>query len=140
MVKRVTKSISNLSKNDRSISDLPDINNHAFQGPRRRNFRLGLKIRTKLLLLILSLLAIPYMGYDSVRRMEKFLLEGQMEALKLTSEGIATLLKDRANLFSDAEGIPEFLIPTQQLPQQLIEAIPFEAPINEWFSTKNITP
>ncbi|MBL10573.1 MAG: hypothetical protein CL402_08705 [Acidiferrobacteraceae bacterium] len=137
MVKRVTKSISNRSKNNRSVSDLPNIDNHAFQKPRRRTFRPGLKIRTKLLLLILSLLAIPYMGYDSVRRMEKFLLEGQMEALKLTSEGIATLLKDRANLFSDAEGIPEFLIPTQQLPQQLIEAIPFEAPINEWSSALN---
>ena len=69
--------------------------------------------------------------------MEKFLLEGQMEALKLTSEGIATLLKDRANLFSDSEGIPEFLIPTQQLPQELITAIPFEASVTEWSSALN---
>ena len=94
--------------------------------------RPGLKIRTKLLLLILSLLAIPYMGYNSVRTMEKFLLEGQMEALKLTSEGIATLLEDRDNLFSDQTGVPEFLLPFEQLPQELDITIPFEESLSEW--------
>ena len=94
--------------------------------------RPGLKIRTKLLLLILSLLAIPYMGYNSVRTMEKFLLEGQMEALKLTSEGIATLLGDRENLFSNQAGAPEFLLPFEQLPKELDIAIPFEASLLEW--------
>jgi dedicated sortase system histidine kinase len=101
--------------------------------------RPGLKIRTKLLLLILSLLAIPYMGYNSVRTMEKFLLEGQMEALKLTSEGIAVLLEDRDNLFSDQAGAPEFLLPFEQLPKELDIAIPFEESLLEWSETlKNL--
>ena len=94
--------------------------------------RLGLKIRTKLLLLILSLLAIPWMGYTSVRTMEKFLLEGQMEALKLTSQGIAILLEDRENLFSEQANAPQFLVPLEPLPTELNAAIPFETPIQEW--------
>ena len=94
--------------------------------------RLGLKIRTKLLLLILSLLAIPWMGYTSVRTMEKFLLEGQMEALKLTSQGIAPLLEDRENLFSEQANAPQILVPLEPLPTELSVAIPFETPLEEW--------
>jgi len=94
--------------------------------------RLGLRIRTKLLLLILSLLAIPWMGYTSVRTMEKFLLEGQMEALKLTSQGIAILLEDRENLFSERPNAPQFLVPLEPLPTELNAAIPFETPLQEW--------
>jgi len=94
--------------------------------------RPGLRIRTKLLLLLLSLLTIPYMGYNSVRTMEKFLLEGQMEALKLTSQGIATLLRDRENLFSEQIGAPEFLLPFERFPNELFSAISFEASIVEW--------
>jgi dedicated sortase system histidine kinase len=64
--------------------------------------------------------------------MEKFLLEGQMEALKLTSQGIASLLEDRENLFSKQAGITQFLVPFEQLPTELDAAIPFEAPLGEW--------
>jgi dedicated sortase system histidine kinase len=64
--------------------------------------------------------------------MEKFLLEGQMEALKLTSRGIATLLQDRENLFSEQAGAPQFLVPLEPLPTELDAAIPFETPVEEW--------
>jgi dedicated sortase system histidine kinase len=72
------------------------------------------------------------MGYTSVRTMEKFLLEGQMEALKLTSQGIATLLEDRENLFSEQANAPEFLVPLEPLPTELNAAIPFETTLEEW--------
>ena len=72
------------------------------------------------------------MGYTSVRTMEKFLLEGQMEALKLTSQGIATLLEDRENLFSEQANAPQFLVPLEPLPTELNAAIPFETPFEEW--------
>jgi dedicated sortase system histidine kinase len=72
------------------------------------------------------------MGYTSVRTMEKFLLEGQMEALKLTSQGIATLLEDRENLFSEQANAPQFLVLLEPLPTELNAAIPFETPIEEW--------
>ena len=72
------------------------------------------------------------MGYTSVRTMEKFLLEGQMEALKLTSQGIATLLEGRENLFSEQANAPQFLVPLEPLPTELNAAIPFETPLEEW--------
>ena len=111
------------SKADKFVPDAPLLN---------RQQRPGLKIRTKLLLLILSLLAIPWMGYNSVRTMERVLLEGQMEALKLTSEGIASLLEDRENLFSEHTGVPQFLAPFEKLPTELATAIPFEVDLDEW--------
>jgi dedicated sortase system histidine kinase len=64
--------------------------------------------------------------------MEKFLLEGQMEALKLTSQGIATLLEDRENLFSEYANAPQILVPLEPLPTELNAAIPFETPLEEW--------
>ncbi len=113
------------------VSRIEDANDTELLFPKTHP-RPGLKIRTKLLLLVLSLLAIPWMGYNSVRTMERFLLEGQMEALKLTSEGIASLLKDQDDLFSSQGGVPEFLIPFEPLPIALGEAIPFESSLNEW--------
>jgi dedicated sortase system histidine kinase len=65
--------------------------------------------------------------------MEKFLLEGQMEALKLTSQGIATLLEDRENLFSEQANAPQILVPLEPLPTELNAAIPFETPLEEWY-------
>ena len=69
--------------------------------------RPGLKIRTKLLLLVVLLLVIPWMGYESVREMEKFLLEGQEQALQLTTQGISSILGNRTDLFDPGVGEPE---------------------------------
>ncbi len=62
-----------------------------------------------MLLLVLSLLAIPWMGYKSVREMENFLLEGQQQALDLTSECIASFLSNREALFDPVGGVAELL-------------------------------
>lgn len=56
-------------------------------------------IRTKLLLVTLSLLLIPWMSYEYVRGMKNFLLTGQESALSLTSRAVATVLHDRPELF-----------------------------------------
>ena len=76
-------------------------------GPGNLRIRRGLKIRTKLLLLVGLLLVIPWMGYESVREMEKFLLEGQEQALELTTQGISSILGNRTDLFDPAVGVPE---------------------------------
>ena len=55
-----------------------------------------------------------------------------MEALKLTSQGIAILLEDRENLFSEQANAPQFLVPLEPLPTELNAAIPFETPLQEW--------
>ena len=62
--------------------------------------RAGFSIRTKLLLVALLLLLIPWMSYVYVRDMKTFLLSGQEQALSLTARAIATVLHDRPEMFS----------------------------------------
>jgi len=57
-------------------------------------------IRYKLFVVILTLLLIPWMGYQYVREMKTFALQGQEEALLLTAGAIATVLHDRPELFA----------------------------------------
>lgn len=63
--------------------------------------RLNFSIRTKLLLVTLLLLLIPWMSYVYVRDMKSFLLSGQEDALSFTSRAIATVLHDRPELFTE---------------------------------------
>jgi len=57
-------------------------------------------IRTKLTLVSLLLLLIPFMSYIYVRDMKSFLIKGQEDALSLTARAISTVLHDRPELFS----------------------------------------
>ena len=63
--------------------------------------RTGFSIRTKLLLVALLLLLIPWMSYIYVRDLKTFLLSGQESALSLTSRAVATVLHDRPELFTE---------------------------------------
>jgi len=69
--------------------------------------RSGFSIRTKLLLVALLLLLIPWMSYIYVRDMKTFLLSGQEGALSLISRAVATVLHDRPELFSENSRIEE---------------------------------
>ncbi len=69
--------------------------------------RASFSIRTKLLLVSLLLLLIPWMSYLYVRDMKAFLLSGQESALALTARAIATVLHDRPELFIDEEPIDD---------------------------------
>lgn len=62
-------------------------------GPR---FRIGL--RSKVLVVALVLLAIPWVGYDYVREMERQLRHGQEQAVVATARAVATALHDRPKL------------------------------------------
>src|SRR5207245_764378 len=53
---------------------------------------------TKLALVALVLLALPWAGYEYVREMERFLLEGEEQALLATARAVATALHDRPGL------------------------------------------
>ena len=104
--------------------------------PKRQSIRTGLKIRTKLLLLVLSLLTIPWMGYKSVREMENFLLEGQQQVLELTSEGIASLLSNREDLFDPDVGVPEVLGQSfEVLPTELSNSLSIDSKADDWRSS-----
>ena len=69
--------------------------------------RAGFSIRTKLLLVALLLLLVPWMSYVYVRDMKTFLLSGQEQALSLTSRAVATVLHDRPELFTEDSQIPD---------------------------------
>ena len=113
----------------RSAKTPPD--GGATVGPSR--IRPGLKIRTKLLLLVLLLLAIPWMGYESVREMEKFLLEGQEQALELTTQGISSILGNRTDLFDPGVGVPEVIgRPLTSLLNEIEEPLAIDAPAETW--------
>jgi two-component system, OmpR family, sensor histidine kinase ChvG len=59
-------------------------------------FRFGL--RSKVLVVALVLLAIPWVGYDYVREMERLLRRGQEQAVIATARAVATALHDRPRL------------------------------------------
>lgn len=64
-----------------------------------RPHRRGLSLRRQLLLVSLSMLAIPWVGVQFVREMEAFLRQGQETALLDTAHAVATVLHERPALF-----------------------------------------
>ncbi len=56
-------------------------------------------LRVKLLLVSLTVLAIPWTGYEYLREMEVFLQHGQENALLATARAVAAVLHDRPELF-----------------------------------------
>lgn len=84
-------------------------------------------LRTKLAVLSLLLLALPWVGYRYVKEMEGFLLEGQRETLVATARAVATALHDRPQLMqarprtgASALGPSMALLPGEEL----LEAAP----------------
>ncbi len=61
--------------------------------------RIALGIRAQLLLVLTVFLAIPWLGYEYVRELERFLREAQERTLAGTAQAVATALHDRARLF-----------------------------------------
>ena len=117
----------------RSAKALPD-GGVALGAPQ---IRPGLKIRTKLLLLVLLLLVIPWMGYESVREMEKFLLAGQEQALELTTQGISSILGNRTDLFDPGVGVPEIIgKPLTSLLGEVEEPLASDAPAEIWAESR----
>ncbi|HZQ60221.1 MAG TPA: ATP-binding protein [Casimicrobiaceae bacterium] len=64
---------------------------------RRRRFALG--IRAQLLLVLSVFLVLPWLGYEYVRELERFLRDAHEKQLAGTAEAIATALHDRPRLF-----------------------------------------
>tara|TARA_E500000331_G_scaffold345527_1_gene383195 strand:+ start:151 stop:2250 length:2100 start_codon:yes stop_codon:yes gene_type:complete len=73
------------------------------------------------------------MGYESVREMEKFLLEGQEQALELTTQGISSILGNRTDLFDPGVGVPEVIgRPLTSLLNEIEEPLAIDAPAETW--------
>src|SRR5208337_2071632 len=61
--------------------------------------RIALGIRAQLLLVLTVFLAIPWLGYEYVRELERFLRDAQERTLAGTAHALATALHDRPRLF-----------------------------------------
>ena len=61
--------------------------------------RIALSIRAQLLLVLTVFLAIPWLGYEYVRELERFLRDAQERTLAGTAQAVATALHDRPRLF-----------------------------------------
>lgn len=64
------------------------------------NFR-GPRLGTKLAMMGLALLVVPWFSYLQLVEMERLLIQGQSQAQLLTAEGISTLFNGREDLFND---------------------------------------
>jgi two-component system sensor histidine kinase ChvG len=69
--------------------------------------RVTLGIRAQLLLVLTVFLAIPWLGYEYVRELERFLRDAQERTLAGTAQAVATALHDRPRLFQEAPLSPE---------------------------------
>lgn len=92
--------------------------------------RLRFNLGAKLALLALLLLALPWVGYRYVQEMERFLLDGQRQALTATARAVATALHERPQLMrvrprtgSSAVGTERSLLPGEAL----VESAPARA-------------
>ena len=61
----------------------------------------GPKLGTKLALMGLALLVVPWFSYLQLVEMERLLIQGQSQTQLLTAEGISTLFNGREDLFND---------------------------------------
>src|SRR5271169_5851308 len=65
----------------------------------KNQHRIALGIRAQLLLVLTVFLAIPWLGYEYVRELERFLRDAQERTLAGTAQAVATALHDRPRLF-----------------------------------------
>jgi dedicated sortase system histidine kinase len=79
----------------------------------------ALGIRTKLLLTLSVFLAIPWLGYQYVNELERFLREAQERTLAGTAQAVATALHDRPRLF---ESRGQALAPGGREPDDMVDA------------------
>ena len=64
--------------------------------------RIALSIRAQLLLVLTVFLALPWLGYEYVRELERLLRDAQERTLAGTAQAVATALHDRPRLFATA--------------------------------------
>ncbi len=61
--------------------------------------RIALGIRAQLFLALTVFLVMPFLGYEYVRELERFLRDAQEQALAGTAQALAAALHDRPRLF-----------------------------------------
>src|SRR5450631_436739 len=90
--------------------------------------RVALGIRAQLLLVLTVFLAIPWLGYEYVRELERFLRDAQERTLAGTAQAVATALHDRPRLF-EVKAVPLETLATERRSDDI--APPPAAPITQ---------
>jgi len=110
------------------------------QSGRSRNRKGILSIRTKLLLITMTFLLLPWVGYRYILETQKFLLAGQEQALSLTAQAVATVLHNRPQLFDPDIGIPTLLArPNDFFSHQLDGPLQIDGSAADWGRVFNDT-
>src|SRR2546423_6090462 len=84
--------------------------------------RIALGIRAQLLLVLTVFLAIPWLGYEYVRELERFLRDAQEKTLAGTAQAVATALHDRPRLFDAPASPRESLVVERAQREPLVDA------------------
>ncbi len=98
---------------------------------------MGFSIRTKLLLVGVLLLLIPWMAYVYVRDMKSFLLAGQENALTLIARAVSTVLHDRPELFLSTDDSLLDAGPTDIYAYPLPNYVRLDGDTQDWGETVN---
>ncbi|TVO58699.1 ATP-binding protein [Denitromonas halophila] len=104
-----------------------------------------ISLRSKLALMALVLLALPWVGYQYVQEMERFLLDGQRQGLIATARAVATALHERPQLFGRPPGssmvsLSDSLLPGEEVLELAIAAMPQQTPTEAPFAAPPPAP
>ncbi len=93
---------------------------------------MSLTIRSKVLLLSLTLFSIPYVGYEYVLEMEKYLRDNLETSLKDASRALASVLHNQPELFNrELSDVVEFYKPLNNL-RQFRVAFHLDGNVSDW--------
>src|ERR1700745_3402141 len=88
-----------MSSHPEAVSGIGAVRAEESEQPSRRRMHLALGIRAQLLLVLTVFLAVPWLGYEYVKELERFLRDAQERTLAGTAQAVATALHDRPRLF-----------------------------------------
>ncbi|WP_105200248.1 proteobacterial dedicated sortase system histidine kinase [Pseudoalteromonas sp. T1lg10] len=95
--------------------------------------RFGLGLRSKVVLLSCFLLVLPWLGYEYVWEMEKYLRQGQEKTLVGTTRALATALHERPALFENASEFTAKVEKGRDLyAYQINNAIRLDGELGDW--------
>jgi dedicated sortase system histidine kinase len=97
------------------------------------SFNLSIGLRWKLVLLSGFLFAIPWLGWEYVWEMEKYLRQGQERTLTGTVSAVATALHERPKLFEDNASFLSSVLQGRDLyAYQIQEPVQLDGQLKDW--------
>lgn len=92
-----------------------------------------ISIRLKLFLLSLFLFAIPWLGYQYVWELEKYLQQGQEQTIVGTARAVATALHERPRLFNNSASYLSDVQPGKDLyAHTIFDPIQLDGKLDDW--------